>query len=216
MFENIEEIEKKYNLKIDKNRYDENMVLSIFNSLEIREEEYDLNMSFLIGLYCFYVKTDNTNAKKYYLMAIEKGNDDALNNLGIIYINEKDYENAKKYYLMAIEKGYVNAIYNLGNLYCIVEKDYENAKKYYLMAIEKGNDSAMNNLGTLYCNVEKDYENAKKYYLMAIEKGSDTAINNIKYIMNDLELYICLNEIINKNELIENEIKRLRDIKKFK
>uniref|UniRef100_A0A6C0H5V6 Uncharacterized protein n=1 Tax=viral metagenome TaxID=1070528 RepID=A0A6C0H5V6_9ZZZZ len=73
----------------------------------------------------------------------------------------------------------------------------------------------MNNLGIIYYN-EKDYENAKKYWLMAIEKGNNYAINNIKYVMNDLELYICLNEIINKNELIENEIKRLRDIKKFK
>uniref|UniRef100_A0A6C0H5D0 Tetratricopeptide repeat protein n=1 Tax=viral metagenome TaxID=1070528 RepID=A0A6C0H5D0_9ZZZZ len=75
MFKNIEEIEKKYNLIFSKND-DENIILSIFNSLEIREEEYDLNDSnilVIIGLYYYYVKKDYDNAEKYYLMAIEKG-----------------------------------------------------------------------------------------------------------------------------------------------
>jgi len=49
-------------------------------------------------------------AKKYYMMAIEKGNDivkkTAMNNLAIYYKNiEKDYDMAKKYYMIAIEKG---------------------------------------------------------------------------------------------------------------
>ena len=42
--------------------------------------------------------------KKYYLMAIEKDDIDAMDNLGFIITNQKDYENMKKYYLMAIEK----------------------------------------------------------------------------------------------------------------
>uniref|UniRef100_A0A6C0H5S4 RING-type domain-containing protein n=1 Tax=viral metagenome TaxID=1070528 RepID=A0A6C0H5S4_9ZZZZ len=302
MFENIKEIEKKYDLIIDKNKYDEKMVLLVFNSLEIREEDYDLNdsnMLVVIGLYYLYVKKyynnakkyylmaiekgnasamsnlgylyyklkDNENAKKYYLMAIEKGNASAMNNLGGLYFQadttindmiigitnnlgifynyetnlvkakkyflmsiekgnecamcnlamlfetkEKDYKNAIKYYLMAIEKGFDLAMNNLGNLY-YVKKDYENAKKYYLMAIEKGFNLAMNNLGSLYY-VKKDYENAKKYWLMAIEKGNDVAIKNIKIIMNEIELYLCLKEMENKNELIENEIKKLKKVKK--
>uniref|UniRef100_A0A6C0H5M4 Tetratricopeptide repeat protein n=1 Tax=viral metagenome TaxID=1070528 RepID=A0A6C0H5M4_9ZZZZ len=73
MFENIEEIEKKYNLMFSKND-DENIILSIFNSSELKED-YDLNdlgILVLIGTYYHYVKKDNDNAKKYYLMAIKK------------------------------------------------------------------------------------------------------------------------------------------------
>jgi TPR repeat protein len=45
-------------------------------------------------------------AKKYYLMAIEKGNSNSMNSLAIYYHEiEKNYDEAKKYYLMAIEKG---------------------------------------------------------------------------------------------------------------
>ena len=50
---------------------------------------------------------DYEGAKKYYLMAIEKGHASAMFNLALLYDNEfKDYEEAKKYYLMAIEKGH--------------------------------------------------------------------------------------------------------------
>jgi TPR repeat protein len=44
--------------------------------------------------------------KKYYLIAIELGNDIAMQNLGKYYqFIEKDYDKMKKYYLMAIELG---------------------------------------------------------------------------------------------------------------
>uniref|UniRef100_A0A6C0H5C5 RING-type domain-containing protein n=1 Tax=viral metagenome TaxID=1070528 RepID=A0A6C0H5C5_9ZZZZ len=219
MFENIDEIEKKYGLIISKRINDEKIILSIFNSLELKEEDYNLNDSNIlvfIGIYYRHVKKDNENAKKYYLMAIEKGNAYGMNNLGYLYYDmEKDYENAKKYYLMAVEKGNDCAMYNLGYLYYNIEKDYENAKKYYLMAVEKGDDhDAMYNLGCLYYDIKKDYNNAKKYWLMAYEKGNDCVMNNIKRIMNNLELYISLKEMINKTELIENEIKELKKVKK--
>ena len=213
MFENIKEIEKKYGLIFSKND-DEKIVLSIFNSLELKEKNYNLNDSNIlvfIAIYYRYVKKDYENEKKYYLMAVEKGNKTGMNNLGYLYdIFEKDYKNAKKYYLMAIENGNKLAMNNLGSLYHNVEKDYENAKKYYLMAIENGCNMAMNNLGYLYYDIEKDYENAKKYWLMAIEKGNTSAMNNIKSMMDNLELYISLKKITNKNELIENKITNIR------
>jgi TPR repeat protein len=63
--------------------------------------------------------------KKYYLMAIEKGNSLAMNNLGIYYKNiEKDYDQMKKYYLMAIEKGNSKAMFNLCLYYDENELDF--------------------------------------------------------------------------------------------
>ena len=40
---------------------------------------------------------------KYYLMAIELENDNAMYNLGYIIKIKNDYENMLKYYLMAIK-----------------------------------------------------------------------------------------------------------------
>ena len=54
--------------------------------------------------------------KKYYLMAIDKENSDAMFNLGNYYhFIEKNYDEMKKYYLMAINIGNSNAMYNLCN-----------------------------------------------------------------------------------------------------
>jgi TPR repeat protein len=74
--------------------------------------------------------------KKYYLMAIDKGNNAAMYNLGWYYhFIEKNYDEAKKYYLMAIDKGNSdNAMINLKILGKIIEE--ENKKKFF----EKIND----------------------------------------------------------------------------
>ena len=72
--------------------------------------------------------------KKYYLMAINKGNVYTMRHLGLYYdLKEKDYDLAKKYYLMAIDKGDRLATYYLGNYYERIEKDYDNALKYFSM-----------------------------------------------------------------------------------
>ena len=67
-------------------------------------------------------------AEKYYLMAIDKGYENAMCNLGFLYYNQEKYDLAEKYYLMAIEKGNEDAMCNLGNLYYDQEK-YELAEK---------------------------------------------------------------------------------------
>ena len=87
---------------------------------------------------------DNISIKQH-LIDIEKGNSDAMYNLGYYYqFIEKDYDQMKKYYLMAIEKGDSDAMYNLGcyyNLNCDVFSEYDikslklnvnNCKEYLL------------------------------------------------------------------------------------
>jgi TPR repeat protein len=121
-------------------------------------------------------------------MAIDKGNSNAMYNLGNYYDEiEINYEEAKKYYIMAINKGDSDAMNNLGHYYHFVEKNYEEAKKYYIMAIEKGNSMAMNNLGLYYKNIEKNYEEAKKYYLMSIDKGNSRAMTNLGVYYHSVE-----------------------------
>ena len=154
------------------------------------------------GVY-YRTKKDYKQMKKYFDMAIEKGNTSAMNNLGVHYKRiEKDYKQMKKYYLMAIEKGHSHAMYNMAIYYDEIEKDYDQMKKYYLMAIEKGDSDAMNNLGFYYGTIEKDYDQMKKYYFMAIEKGNSLAKKNLeKYYQKNnntmglLQLYIKINDI---------------------
>lgn len=56
-------------------------------------------------------------AKKYFLIAIEKGHCIAMNILGDYYYNMvKNYELVKKYYLMAIDNGYTGTTNNLKSI----------------------------------------------------------------------------------------------------
>ena len=142
---------------------------------------------FGIGL-VYDLKKDYDKAEQYYLMAVEKGDDDAMVNLGILYKNvKKDYDKAEQYYLMAVEKGNERAMVNLGILYKNVKKDYDKAEQYYLMAVEKGNDDAMVNLGLLYDDVKKDYDKAEQYYLMAVEKANERAMFNLGFLYDDVK-----------------------------
>ena len=63
--------------------------------------------------------------KKYYLMAINKSNLHAMNNLSNYYNKnmENDYDQMKKYYLMAIELEFSVAMNNLICHYGNVKND---------------------------------------------------------------------------------------------
>lgn len=133
----------------------------------------------------YYKNNDYENAKKYYIMGIEKGDSYAMNNLGALYFKNNDYENAKKYYLMAIEKGNSLSMNNLGILY-YKNNDYENAKKYFIMGIQKGNRLSMNNLGIL---LRKNNEQVIIDYIVQYKKNNslEKEINELKQKNNELE-----------------------------
>ena len=165
---------------------EDNEIINLYETGQLENNCENGNNDFNIGKYNFIIK-NNEEAKKYHLMAIEKGNVLAMLNMGLILKKQNNIDEAKKYYLMAIEKGNSNAMYNMGNL-LKEQNELEEAKKYYLMAIEKGHIDAMNNMGWLL-NEQNELEEAKKNYLMAIDKGNVLAINNIKKITTPLERY---------------------------
>jgi hypothetical protein len=148
---------------------------------------------------------------KYYLMAIEKSNTDAMNNLANYYQRIDDnYEEMMKYYLLAIKKGNVNAMNSLAWYYQSREKNYKEMKKYYLMAIDNGDIDAIISLAWYYQSTEKNYEEMKKYYLLAIENGNVNAMTNLGryYENNIIDFYLKLLEL-QSNDLIENKINDL-------
>ena len=178
----VEEINSKYDLKFDEN-YKElfDIIIQIFNN-KMNLENYDLSNSKILNILALYYefKEENyTQAIKYYQMALELGNTDAMCNLACYYDKEKDYDQAIKYYQMAIKLGNSTAMNNLAMHYYEKEKDYDQAIEYYQMAADLGNSDAMYDLACYYERKKKDYVQAINYYRMASELGNSNAMNNL-------------------------------------
>lgn len=86
----------------------------------LKSYEHDNNISAIVnlGLYYMYDVVDEEKMFYYTNMAIEKKSSEAMNNIGVYYVNKKDYENAIKYFKMAINNGF-KAYYNL--FVCAIE-----------------------------------------------------------------------------------------------
>ena len=68
------------------------------------------------GIY-YKLKGDFKNMVKYYEMAIERNDTDAMNSLADYYKECGKITNMKKYYDMAISKGDLDAMFNLAEYY---------------------------------------------------------------------------------------------------
>jgi hypothetical protein len=124
---------KHYQIR-EPQKYENYMLLAI--------EEDENNVEAINDIAYYYKKNKNyIEAKKYYLMAIEKGHTMSTWQLANLFKEEQDIESMKKYYLMGIEKGDEIAMYNLG-IYYQENNDLPNTKKYFTMASAKGNKSA--------------------------------------------------------------------------
>lgn len=123
LIKNDKETAKKYLLKaVEKGNM--NAYCSLYNNTTDNIEKlkymlklYDLdnnNISACINLGIYYMSNVIDEEKMFYYAnkAIEQKSGEAMNNLGVYYMNKKDYPNAKKYFDMAIEHGY-KAYYNL-------------------------------------------------------------------------------------------------------
>ena len=161
--------------------------------------------------------------KKYYLMAIDKGNSDAAVSLGDYYRDtEKNFDEMKKYYLMAIDNGNSDAMVSLGYYYRNTVKNFDEMKKYYLMAIDKDNHiTAMYNLGYHYQHDEIKHDKMKKYYSMVLDnignQSKTSSIHNLGVAILKTCIYDMTNTL-NMEKTFVIDIYRKNNIKptKFK
>ena len=185
-FNSLKEICDKF--KYHKNRIEQydflsEYILNLYNYNIIENDSAD--KLFWNGNYYKNIKKDYDGMKKYYLMAIDLNNIDAMIVLGFYYqYVEKNYDEMKKYYLMAIDLNNTKAMNDLGFHYQNIENNYDEMKKYYLMAIELNNDTSMHNLEFHY----KD---------------------------NLISFYCLLSKIENKNDLINEKIDELLQSKQI-
>ena len=157
----------------------------IFDPINENDKYANTEINYL-AIYYEHVLKDFHKAKIYFILAIEKGNKDAMNNLALLYDEYlQNFGEAEKYYRMSIDNG-LPANRNIANFY-YEYKNYMYAERYYLIAIQKGEIFAISNLANFYNRIVFKYLDAEKYYLMAIEIYNDVIEKHI--ISDGYEVY---------------------------
>ena len=134
-------------------------------------------------------KTDVAQDLYNQILKINPNHTGALNNLGAIFKELKDYQKAKKFYEKSIEinPNYADAHNNLGLTYVNL-KDYQKARKCYEKAIELNPNyaDAHYNLGGLF-NELRENQKSKKSYERAIEINPNhaNAYNNLGILFKE-------------------------------
>ena len=180
-----------------------------YNNNKQKYHAYSDVISFGMILIGDYVETIDGNydeMEKYYRMASELKNTEAMFNLGIYYAYNKKSDEMEKYYKMASDLKHVGAMTNLGIYYYNKLKKYDEGKKYLLMATDllHGNQSesiiAMYNLGYIYF-LENSFDLSKKYYAMSLNYGHVRSIEKLQnyYKLSLFKIYFMID---NKDQLL--------------
>lgn len=191
-FSSLREYGDRYGINFDMVESFEDIVLDILNSdnedmiptlfASVKKhcpDAIDTTSTRLFDLGLKYEKEgDYEKMKEYYQIEIEKGNANAMFNLGHYYHTKvRNYKKMKHYYDMAIKRNHSYAMCNMAN-YHHDRREYKDAEKYYLMAIRLDNPTAMNNLGNMYMK-QKKYSEAIQYLKLSADRGSISALFNM-------------------------------------
>ena len=143
-------------------------------------KEFPNNAEYLNRLGVLYDNKENySEAEKWYLKAIEKGNYNAISNLAYVYFEKEEYEKAIKYY-----KEYQKIADNTDNYYWIAAaydelEDYKNAKEWFLKSIKFDKDGySEERLGIIY-KKEGNQKEAEKWYSASLKKGNLWAYDSL-------------------------------------
>ena len=131
------------------------------------------------------------------VVKLKPDSDYALQRLGWLYCNKKDFAKAKMYLEKAIALDNTNAMFILAGMYFrgeILDKhrvrNIKEALKLYKQAADKGHVEAMFTLGKIYetgNGVAKDLKEALKWYEKADKHGHSRAKDKIDNILKCLE-----------------------------
>ena len=149
------------------------------------------------------------------MLAIEKGNSDAMYNLGFYYEEIKDYDNMIKYYLIAIENDNETLFDQqlFDNIFrkCEEQDDYLNIIKIGLISFENGNFYIAHDLINHFVK-KNDLENMVKLIEMALKKNYYKIFKNLiflnkKNVSNDNKEFILkVLSIINFDNVNKNKM----------
>lgn len=177
-FTKLQHYRHKYNIIFDKTDIPYiSIITAIFNGNNPPNDNNDPKINDYYGLYHTDITKNYDEAIKYFMVSINAGNSNSMNNIASLYGEIGNDKEAVKYYMMAINAGNTDCIGDLGFYY---EEDgkYEEALKYYMMGVNVSNGYTINMLGDYYMK-KNDYVNAEKYYLMAINLGDSHAMDSL-------------------------------------
>ena len=119
-------------------------------------------------------KKHKAEALKWLREAAKRGSFDAMNDLGVCYLRNKQYKKAEYWFKKVAKNGAADAMYNLGDLYMIRDKNIEKAFYWYKKAANKGFLLAQQKM-PLYYLYKKDDKNYIKWLKILAKKGISDA-----------------------------------------
>jgi len=139
-----------------------------------------------------YKKKDYSTAFQILKPLAEKGNADAQNLMGVMYIlglgTKKDPKTSFELFKASALQGHAVAQRNFGRMYFKgigVAIDIDEGIRWYHLSAEQGDKTSQNILGNWYKNgkvVPQNYETAIKWYRLAAEQGHSSAQTTLGYM----------------------------------
>ena len=144
-----------------------------------------------------YYGINNGLSLKYYILATEAGDQDALREVSHMYKSgigtQVDITKARHYRKLLADQNNTNAQYILGKSYHLEQPvDYKLAHEYYKLAALKGHGDSLCNLGLLYekgLGVERDLEEAIKWWNLGVQQGHVVCCYNLATVHTDRKNY---------------------------
>jgi TPR repeat protein len=139
------------------------------------------------------VEKDLKKAFDWYEKAVENGNEAAMHNLGLFYLNgnefiEIDYQKAFELFQKSAEREHLNGMTMLGYCYDYgigIDIDEQKAFELYQKAANLGNSTAQFNLASMYEKIEKDVDQAIYWYKQSAKQGYENAQNQLEKLRSN-------------------------------
>lgn len=152
---------------------------------------------FNLAKYYLDIRSDPTNALKYFKMATELNNKFAMCELANYYCDNLQYDLAIKYYMKAIELNDIKSMYNLGLYYQTIDINFTLMKNYYIMCIKSIQEinshsyddilsSVYNNISCFYTK-NKQYDMAERYLISSANLLNSNAMMNLYHFYNQFK-----------------------------
>lgn len=119
----------------------------------------------------------------YYKKWIKKGDVEAYNYLGNLYLDKENFQKAKEQYRKGAKEGSVESYYLLGSLYeAYIDNGIDKAMQYYKKAAELGEYKSTFNLAANY-DKQLEYKKAEPWYKRSMAMGNKDAYDAYGYML---------------------------------
>ena len=207
---------KDYFDELSPNDFDDDMILynigkfyhKYFSSLDIASRVSVLSRP--NELNGFWMNNYDTRSIMFYEKSMKLKNYDAMAQLGMFYYSIKQTNKAVKILTDAIELNNSLAMAYYA-YYCEQNKWYDVAEQYYLRSIELNCCTGYINYAMYTYKIKKNFDKSLELLIKSILLNNKKGLTVLKTITKSVQLFVLLNNIENKNDIINNELTILRN-----